>query len=231
MLRKNFKFYFIIWAVAFAMFNAIAFLREGNIERLEDGGWIGYGFIVAGYLIQLGCAYYALAASDATKTFYRISLVDTGYATLCAMTGVGLLCMFINIFPIWLAALLCMSSLAVNIVAIVKAAAAASYAENVDKKIKAQTQFIRILTVNAEGVIARANSAEVKAAAEKVYEAVRYSDPMSSDALSGVESQITIRFSAFSDAVAADNTAEAQRIAEELVILIGDRNKTCKLLK
>ena len=53
---------------------------------------------------------------------------------------------------------------------------------------------------------------------------------MSNDALAGVESQITLKFNEFSNAVTggADNIGN---IADELVILIGDRNKKCKLLK
>lgn len=63
-----------------------------------------------------------------------------------------------------------------------------------------------------------------------MFEAVRYSDPMSNDALAGVESQITLKFNELSEAVSggADNV---KNIADELVILIGDRNKKCKLLK
>ena len=53
---------------------------------------------------------------------------------------------------------------------------------------------------------------------------------MSNDALAGVESQITLKFNEFSGAVSggAENIGT---LADELVVLIGDRNKKCKLLK
>ena len=79
--------------------------------------------------------------------------------------------------------------------------------------------------------MARAQTEAAKAACKKVYEAVRYSDPMSSEMLSNVEGQITIKFAALSDAVAAGDDAAIDAAAKEVLILIQDRNNKCKLLK
>ena len=66
---------------------------------------------------------------------------------------------------------------------------------------------------------------------KKVYEAIRYSDPMSNDALASVENQISTKLSELSDAVKADDFTSVTEIAKEVVILIGDRNKKCKEMK
>ena len=87
------------------------------------------------------------------------------------------------------------------------------------------------MTVDAESLIARAKNETIKAECKKVYEAVRYSDPMSNDALSSVESEITIKFSKLSEAVSEDNKENIAEIANEIVILLGNRNKKCRLLK
>ena len=132
--------------------------------------------------------------------------------------------------PNWVGIIVCVLVLAFTAIAVIKAKAASDVVENIDKKVKAQTMFVKSLTVDAESLLARAATPEAKDACKKVYEAVRYSDPMSNDALAGVESQITLKFNEFSNAVTggADNIGN---IADELVILIGDRNKKCKLLK
>jgi hypothetical protein len=49
--------------------------------------------------------------------------------------------------------------------------------------------------------------------------------------LDSVESEITIKFSKLSDAVSSDNSEVVAELADDLVILIGERNKKCKLLK
>ena len=79
--------------------------------------------------------------------------------------------------------------------------------------------------------MASAKSEAAKAECRKVYEAIRYSDPMSNDALASVESQITVKFAELSDAVKEDNVEQVAEIANEVIILLGDRNKKCKLLK
>ena len=115
-------------------------------------------------------------------------------------------------------------------ISVIKAKAAADIVSDTDDKIKTQTLFIKSLTVDAEGLISRAKSEAVKAECKKVYEAIRYSDPMSSDALTGIESQITLKFNEFSNAVTS-GTDNIETLANEVVILVGDRNKKCILLK
>ncbi len=82
-----------------------------------------------------------------------------------------------------------------------------------------------------KSILARAKSESVKAECKKAYEAVRYSDPMSNEALSVIEAKITLKMDELSSAVATDDAEKAKEIADELVILVGDRNKKCKVLK
>ena len=91
--------------------------------------------------------------------------------------------------------------------------------------------FIKSLTVDAESLIARAKSETLKAECKKVYEAVRYSDPMSNGALASIENDITIKFSKLSEAVVSDDSEAVVTLADEIIILLGDRNKKCRLLK
>ena len=139
--------------------------------------------------------------------------------------------MLISPLPYWVGVVVCAIVLAANILSILKATAAVAEVERVDSKIKIQTSFIKMLTIDADTLVAQAKSDGVKAECRKVYEAIRYSDPMSNDALASVESQITVKFAELSDAVKADDVAKVAELANEVVILIGDRNKKCKSLK
>ena len=88
-----------------------------------------------------------------------------------------------------------------------------------------------MLTIDADTLMAQAKSDGVKAECRKVCEAIRYSDPMSNGALASVEGKISAKFAELSDAVKADDFTSVTEIANEVVILIGDRNKKCKILK
>lgn len=135
--------------------------------------------------------------------------------------------MLISPLPYWVGILTCAITLALMILAVNKAALAAQLVAEVDEKVKTNTYFIRSLTADVEGLMVKA-SPENKAACKKVYEALRYSDPMSHEALADIEGEISLRFAAL-EAAGAD--AEFSAVADELCALIADRNRKCKVLK
>ena len=54
---------------------------------------------------------------------------------------------------------------------------------------------------------------------------------MSNESLSVIEAKITVKMDEFSSAIVADDAEKAKEIADEIVILIGDRNNKCTLKK
>ena len=117
------------------------------------------------------------------------------------------------------------------VISIIKAKVAVSVVAGIDEKIKVQTFFIKSLTVDAEHLMNTSKTTELKALAKKVYEAVRYSDPVSNAVLVEVEEKIQNSFCDFENAVTAEDYELASSTAEELLSLINIRNKKCKLLK
>ena len=232
-MKKRFNLYIIAWAVLLALFNVIAFVSVGwtGQEKYTSSFWIGYVFITAMFIGQLICSYMAFKADSAKKLFYNISLIRTSYIGLIVSFIIGGLCMLISPLPYWVGVIVCAIVLVANVLSVVKATAAIEEVERIDEKIKIQTFFIKSLTVDADTLMASARSEAVKAECRKVYEAIRYSDPMSNDALASVEGQITVKFAELSEAVKADNVEKVIKIANEVCILVGDRNKKRKLLK
>lgn len=231
-MKKTFKSYFAIWAILLVLFNIIAFVSVGwtGIEKYTPSFWIGYIFITIAFIGQLVCAKTAFNAKNLQKLFYNIPLISLSRTGLIVSFVIGGLCMLISPLPYWVGVIACAIVLAVVAIAVIKASVAADAVSSIDDKIKLQTFFIKSLTVDAEGLVSRAQTEEIKSECKKVYEAVRYSDPMSNNALVGIESQITLKFDEFSNAVIteADNI---EKLANEVIVLIGDRNKKCKLLK
>lgn len=233
MMKRAFKYYSMIWAVLFVLFNIISFVSAGwaGHEKYTSSFWTGYALIAVTLIGQLVCGYFALKSNDFKKTFYHISLITTSYTGLILSFIFGGFCMLISQLPYWVGIILCAIVLAFNIIAVVKAAAAIEIVSNIDDKIKAETFFVKSLTAEAEGLTARAQSETVKGECKKIYEAVRYSDPMSNPALASLENDITVKFSKLTKAVTEDNADQAIRLADEITILLSDRNKKCKLLK
>ena len=232
-MKKRFGLYISAWAVLLALFNVIAFVSVGwaGQEKYTPSFWIGYILITVMFIGQLVCALVAFKANNAQKLFYNIPLIRTSYAGLIVSFVVGGLCMLISPLPYWVGVIVCAIVLAANTLSILKATAAIVEVERVDANIKTQTFFIKSLTIDADTLTAQASSDAIKADCKKVYEALRYSDPMSHTALAAAEGQISAKFVELSEAVKANDAAQVAELANQVIILVNDRNQKCKLLK
>ena len=232
-MNKNFKYYAGIWAILLVIFNIATFVSPNEVAGMTKFGgafWVGYIFITLAFIGQLAVSFFAFNTKNMQKFFYKIPLIRISWTGLILTLIFGVLCMVIPDLPNWIGIVACFAVLGFNAISLVKANIAADIVSEIDDKVKVQTSFIKTITVDAESLMSRAQNETAKTAAKKVYEAVRYSDPMSNDGLSGIESEISIKFNQFAGAVTA-NSKDIATIAEELVVLISDRNKRCKLLK
>lgn len=227
--KKNAVYGGVILLILLAVFNVVAFV----VPHVQGGTfWTGYAFTTAAFLLQILFAFLAFGKADTLyRTFLGIPVFRLGIVYLVIQVIFGLVCLFVPLLPMWIAVVVSIVLLGFYLIMIITAMMARDEVEKTGNKVKEQTSFIRSLTVDAENLLARAKSDVAKVEAKKVYEAVRYSDPMSSGALSSVETQITMKFAAFSAAVESDEAEAVKAAGEELLILIGDRNRKCKALK
>ena len=232
-MKKGIKFYAPCWAIALAVFNVVTFAVPitVNVNKFTPSFWIGYIFITLMFIAQLVCSILFFKQDSKEKRFLNVPVISLSYTALLVSIIVGAVAMAVPFVPYWVGIILDVLIVAFYAIAIIASKAAADTIENIDNKVKAQTFFIKSLTIDAESLLPRAKSDETKAIAKKIYEAIRYSDPMSNGALSPVESQITIKFNEFSNAVVEDNNPLAETLGNELIILVNDRNKKCRLLK
>ena len=234
-MKKNYKFYALMWVVLLAVWCAVVFLVRpiipGYVINYDVRFWIAFVFIVLAFIGNLVCAHLAFKAENSKKMFLNLPLITVSWSALITMLIVGSVLMLIPNCPAWITAVVCIIILAFNAIAVIKAGWAANAVSKVDERVAAQTSFIKSLIVDTESILSRAKSDAVKAECKKVHEAVRYSDPMSNDALSVIEAKITVKVDEFSSAVGVDDAEKAKEIAGEIIILVADRNKKCKALK
>lgn len=232
-MKKSINFYAPCWAIALAVFNVVTFAVPitVNVNKFTPSFWIGYTFIMLMFIAQLVCSIVFFKQDSKEKRFLNIPVISLSYTALFVSMIVGAVAMAVPFVPYWVGIILDVLVVAFYAIAIISSKAAADTIENIDKKVKTQTFFIKSLTVDAESLLNQSKSDETKAIAKKVYEAIRYSDPMSNEVLSPAESQITIKFNEFSNALIEDNKSLAETLGNELIILVNDRNKKCKILK
>lgn len=237
-MKKAFKYYFASWAILFVVFNLVVILLPkevtvGNVIYTKFAGLsaVTFGVFDLALILHLTVTYYALNRSSLTGTFYRIPLIRTSYAAAIITTFIGCIAMAVPNLPSAIPMFLVIAVLALYLIALLKAQTAATIVEDVDRKVKEKTEFMKLLTAEAEALQAVPQEAELKELCRKVFEAIRYSDPMSSDALAADEAQLSLRFADFSAAVKNADDVRAQEVAREFLILLDARNKKCKALK
>ncbi len=233
--KKNFIIYSIGWFLVLALFNLITFVTPNEINggtKFTPLFWVAYSFITIMFIGQLACTYYVLKSDAPRRLFYRISLIPISIGAIALMFIVATLCLAVIQIPDWLAIVICAVILVANALTVLKSAVAIEAVEAIDKKIKVKTMFIKMLTADAEILMKNtASNEEMAPLTKKVYEAVRYSDPMSDDALSAVEDKITVAFNEFSTSVNDGDIKTAEATAKELLAYITERNTKCKILK
>lgn len=231
-MKKLFNTYVIVWAIALIFFNILTFLSVAvtcGFSALLPSFWIGYTFITVSLLVNLLVSFTLRNPETANKSFLNMSVGIIAYISLVVSTVVGIITMVVAI-PWLIGFIINMIVFAVYVVAILAGSAAANIVDEIDNNVKQKTLFIKMLTADAQTLVAKAG-VDTKDSANKVFEAIRYSNPMSVDALAGVESQITIKFNEYSNAVADNDADLTKSLEKELLILLEDRNNKCKILK
>lgn len=232
-MKKNFTLYIIIWAIVVALFNVVVLVIPGwsTLEKYTWTFWIGYGVSMVALLGQLICASWALKHDNSNKLFYNISLFKISYIGLITTVVFGAIFMIVPILPAWIAAIVCSLILGINISAIIKAKVAIDVVESIDEKINDQTSFIRTKTFETESLLSRAKTDKTKSICKRIFEAFRFSDPISHKDLSIVENEIDKHFEAMRLALLDDDLDAFSCEAQEVEVLIKERNNACKVLK
>ncbi len=233
-MKLKFRYYAVAWAALVVLFHVIVFMTPNELKGMNKFGssfWVGYIFIMLTFIGQLFVAWLAVKDDGITKLFYSIPLIRISYTALIVMVVVGTLSMSIPKVPYWAGIIGCLFVLIFAVIALMGAQAASSVVTDIDEEIKNKTFFIKSLTVDAESLMGKETSAAIKDEIKKVYEAVRYSDPMSNDALNGIESQITLRMSELVESVEKGDINLVSKNAKEIIVLVNDRNRKGKLLK
>lgn len=229
-MKKTFGIYGIVWAICLALFNVIVFVTPSEVGKLSKFGgafWVGYIFIALAFIGQLVCAFITFKGENSQKVFYRIPLISVSYTGLILMLIAGTACMAIPNLPNWVGIIICILILAFNATAILKATAAAEIVSDVDKRVAAKTELIKSLTDRAHILMNQNSSEETK----KIYEALRYSDPVDSSALAECNSRLLAEFNAFADAVNSEDSELIKSSADSLLHSIESRNLMCKAAK
>ena len=234
MMKRVVWYYVVCWLVFLAVFNTIAFLIPNVFaweNKFTGSFWIAYGAIMIAFLGQLACACIAFRSENAEKLFLNISLVSQSYSALIAMLVVGSVFIVIPSLPSWIGAVGCSAILAFSILSVMKAAVSIDAVVAVGEKTAINTKAMKTMAAEVAGLVELSSTETIKTKLKKVYEEIRYSDPVSNETLEEIEWKIKVAIAELRDAVNQGDEEKIDQLSQKIVAMIKQRNQLCKLSK
>lgn len=189
--------------------------------------WFSFVFT----LIAFGVAAYALYTAflkkpDARSRFYGFPIARIGVLYCGIQLAVGLLFMALGKWiPAWLAVLVYAAMLGAAVIGLVSTDAVVETIHTQDGKLKKDVAFMRVLQSKANQMAAQCNLPEV----QQFCENIRYSDPVSSEALAEIERDLSAAVDDLQTAIVDGDNGVISQLARKADTLLSERNRLCKL--
>ena len=222
-MKKNSTKGYLILGILFVLVSIIAFV----VPTLKTATfWVAYIFTVVAFAAQIGIWKIAFGKEETLKSkFLGIPVIHTGIVYLIIQIIAFAVFMFAPLLPVWVAIVTCALIAGISAICMIAADTGRSEIEQVEAKVQKKVFYIRELQADVELLAEKENDTDVKAALTQLAEKIRFSDPMSSEQLEDLETKISIKVA---EIKAAANKAE---IITEIISLLDERNKKCKLFK
>ena len=220
---KNKNLGYVVLGILLVLVSIIAFV----IPTEKTGTfWIAYVFTAIAILAQIVIWKNTLGKEDTLKSkFLGLPVVHVGIVYLVAQIVAFAVFTAVPVLPIWSAIVACASILGFSVIFMIAGEVGRGEIERVEAKVQKKVFFIKELQADVELLIDRETDTEIRDALQQLAEKIKFSDPMSNDALAEVEEAITAKIAELKSA--SDKIA----VIQELNSLLMKRNKKAKILK
>ena len=220
---KNKNLGYVVLGILLVLVSIIAFV----IPTEKTGTfWIAYVFTAIAILAQIVIWKNTLGKEDTLKSkFLGLPVVHVGIVYLVAQIVAFAVFTVVPVLPIWSAVVACAVILGFSVIFMIAGEAGRGEIERVEAKVQKKVFFIKELQADVELLIDRETDTEIRDALQQLAEKIKFSDPMSNDALAEVEEAITAKIAELKSA--SDKIA----VIQELNSLLMKRNKKAKILK
>ncbi|MDR2382742.1 MAG: hypothetical protein LBD76_02535 [Prevotellaceae bacterium] len=226
-LSKNKILAAAAFVVILLLFNVISFAIPFT---RNSGFWSGYGFSTLAILLTAVMSFYALGRADLRSRFYGLPVLYIVWTYLGLQLVAGFLFMSLNTPP-WLNILLSFVLLGVCLVGLIAVEIGVTEIRRVDEAVREKVFRIKSLQAEVDSLKGKITDPILKKSLQKLSDAIRYSDPVSSQQLAELESNIEHETAMLAQELDAGNTSAGQNICDRMMQLLAERNRKCRLLK
>ena len=223
---KNKNRLLTIIAVLFVVYSVISFALPFNRTPVF---WLSYAFGAVAVVVQIYVMKAAFANGNSLKSkFYGFPIANVGMLYMAVQIVLSLAIMALaSTAPIWIPLVLDVVLLGAAIVGFFAVDTMREEVERQDVQMKKDTSVIRGLQMKVASISAMCEG-DAKVEVDKLAEALRYSDPVSSDALAAIEAKLEGCVSVLQQAAVNGDNAEVRKLCGETGMALAERNLLCQ---
>lgn len=221
---------FLVIGILFLVFNILAFTIP---FQMTAAFWTAYTFDWIAAFVQIPIFFTAFKKDgDIKSRFYGFPIARLGVTYLCIQLVAGFVVMALSPWiPVKIAIALFAVILAVAAVGFIGADAVREEIERQDIKLQETTGRIKELRSMAAYIAGQCEDGENRELLNQLAEKLRFSDPVSSEALSDIEEELAICINELKKVVVEKDSLSISAYCKKAMSVLDERNRLCKLNK
>ena len=229
-MKKNAIRWWVVLGVVLVVYNVLAFALPFPKTAVFA---VSYLFTMIAILAQIYVIRTAFYRGEGVKSkFYGFPIAKLGVIYLAVQLIAGLVFMALGlIVPVWLPLALYVVLLGVAAVGFVAADAARDEVVRQEVKLEKDVSRMREFQAKGRALVTLNQVPEAARPLEKLAEDLRFSDPVSSEALTEIEDRLAECLAQLQEAVSAQKTEQILSVCQEAEHILAERNQLCKLSK
>lgn len=233
-MKKGFVQSTIVFGILLVLYFLIAFLVPFAKTATF---WVSVVFTVVAFAVAAAAFYIAFVKTpDAKSKFYGFPIARIGviYAVIQIIASLIFMAVasFIETFPAWPCILTYSIALGITLIGLISADAVVEEIERQDVQLKKDVYLMRSLQSKLNQMAAQCDgNPDAADAVKKFAEELRFSDPVSSDALVDVERDLAAAVDELQAAAADGDSAAVKQLCCKGMGILSERNRLCKLNK
>lgn len=229
-MKKNAIRWWVVLGVVLVVYNVLAFALPFPKTAVFA---VSYLFTTIAILAQIYVIRTAFYRGEGVKSkFYGFPIAKLGVIYLAVQLIAGLVFMALGmIVPVWLPLALYVVLLGVAAAGFVAADAVRDEVVRQEVKLEKDVSRMREFQAKGRALVTLNQVSEAARPLEKLAEDLRFSDPVSSEALTEIEDQLAECLAQLQEAVSAQKKEEILSTCQETERILAERNQLCKLSK
>lgn len=195
--------------------------------------WVSFLFTLIAFGVVAASMYIAFIKNpDVKSKFYGFPIAKVGAIYGFVQLVVGLVFMTLATHvPVWVAILIYAIALGAAVIGLISADAVVEEIHVQDRKLKKDVALMRGLQSKVNQMATQCDDSNAAASVKNLAEELRYSDPVSSDALVEIEADLTSTIDELQSAIIDGDITAIRQLCRKASAVLTERNRLCKLNK